>query len=181
MNRSSAGLVVGRSGRHAISVGLALVLATSLGCSGGEPRPLDTLVQRDGVYLDPEDFRPYTGSVVSVFREDPEAVELSARLVDGRFEGAYERFYRDGSVFGRGEYRAGVWHGPFESFYQDGSVWMRGRYVDGDLDGPYRAFAEDGAVQESGVYAAGEPCGVWMVDGTEEDHPPCPDGAAPDR
>jgi hypothetical protein len=153
----------------------ALVIVQLLGaCGDGEPRSLDALVQREGRYLDPKDFRSYSGPVFSTFRDDPDAVEMEARLVDGRLDGPYERFYRDGSVFGRGAYRAGVWHGPFESFYRDGTLWMEGRYEHGALDGPYVAYREDGSVQERGTYAAGNPCGTWIMDGEEETHPACP-------
>ena len=152
---------------------LALFLAVGA-CGDPDPRSLDALVQREGRYLDPEDFRPYSGPVFSTYQDDPEAVEMSASLVNGRFEGPYERFYPDGSVFSRGAYQEGVWHGPFESFYQDGAPWMEGRYEEGALDGPYVAYGEDGSVQERGTYASGSPCGTWTMDGEEEAHPPCP-------
>jgi hypothetical protein len=161
--------------RRSVLMGIAAVLsAVGAACDGAGPRSLDTLVQREGRYLDPEDFRPYTGLVVTMYRDAPDAIEMSARLVDGRLDGPYERFYRDGALFGVGTYRAGAWEGPFESFYRDGTLWMRGRYEGGVLDGPYVAYAEDGSVQEEGVYAAGAPCGRWVIDGEEEAHPACP-------
>ena len=160
--------------RSVVVVIVAVLSAVAAACDGDGPRSLGTLVEREGRYLDPEDFRPYSGPVVTTFRDDPDAIEMSARLVDGRLDGAYERFYRDGSLFGVGAYRAGTWDGPFESFYRDGALWMRGRYEGGALDGPYVAYAEDGSVQEEGVYAAGTPCGRWMIDGEEEIHPACP-------
>ena len=170
------GPAFGPASRGRVRSTLALALLLIGACADAQPRSLDTLVQREGRYLDPEDFRPYSGPVLSKYRDDPEAVEMSARLVDGRFQGSYERFYRDGSVFGRGAYQDGVWHGPFESFYQDGTLWMEGTYEDGALDGPYVAYGEDGSVQERGSYASGSPCGTWTLDGEEETHPPCPGG-----
>lgn len=157
----------------ALVLAMAVAIAASA-CADPEPRSLATLVQREGRYLDPDDFDPYSGPVFSTFRDDPDAVEMTAYLVDGRLHGAYERFYRDGSVFGRGAYRNGAWHGPFESFYRDGTLWMEGRYEEGSLDGPYVAYAEDGTVQERGTYAADTPCGTWIRDGVEEGHPDCP-------
>lgn len=156
-----------------LRLALTLVIATSA-CADSEPRNLDTLVQQEGRYLDPADFRPYTGPVFGTFRDDPDAVEMTARLVDGRLHGPYERFYRDGSVFGRGAYRNGAWDGPFQSFYRDGTLWMEGSYVEGALDGAYVAFGEDGTVQERGRYVRGAPCGTWIRDGREEVHPDCP-------
>lgn len=165
----------GGPSRACFALALGMVSALALGgCGDGEPRSLDALVQREGRYLDPRDFRPYSGPVFSNYRDDPDAVEMTARLVDGRLDGPYERFYRDGAVFSRGAYRAGTWHGPFESFYRDGTLWMEGRYDDGVLDGPYLSYAEDGTVQEEGVYAAGDPCGPWIRDQGEEMHPACP-------
>ena len=40
-------------------------------------------------YLDPENFRPYNGPVLTVYRDAPDAIEISARRVDGRLAGAY--------------------------------------------------------------------------------------------
>jgi len=157
------------------SVAWGAVLMVAVACADGDVRPLDSLVERDGRYLDPADFRAYSGPVVATFRDALDAVELSARLVDGRFEGAFERYYRDGALFSRGAYRAGRWHGPFESFYADGSTWMQGTYDDGVLDGPYVAYDEAGGVTEEGAYASGVPCGTWTVEGVTERHPPCPD------
>ncbi|MDZ7778790.1 MAG: hypothetical protein U5R14_02495 [Gemmatimonadota bacterium] len=175
--RHDLGLIPGPPGLVFLALVLTLVPA---GCSDPEPRSLDSLVERDGRYLDPDGFQPYSGPVVSMYPDEPDAVEMTARLRDGVFDGPYERFYRDGSLFGHGRYRDGVWHGPFESFYEDGSPWMRGRYEDGVLDGPYVAYSEDGSVEEEGTYADGEPCGLWERDGREESHPPCPTDTDPD-
>jgi antitoxin component YwqK of YwqJK toxin-antitoxin module len=155
---------------------LAITLAiwSAAACSERTPRNLDSLVERDGRYLDPENFRPYSGPVVATFDGAPEMVELEAELAEGRLDGPYERFYRSGVLFGRGEYRMGAWHGAFESFYEDGTLWMSGRYEDGQLDGPYTSYAEDGSIVEQGSYAAGAPCGAWTVEGTEEVHAACP-------
>lgn len=157
----------------ALTLAVAVAIAASA-CADPEPRSLGTLVQREDRYLDPDDFRPYSGPVFATFRDDPDAKEMTAHLVDGRLHGPYERFYRDGSVFGRGAYRNGAWDGPFESYYRDGTLWMEGRYEEGSLDGSYVAYAEDGTVEERGTYAAGTPCGTWIRDGEEETHPACP-------
>ncbi len=167
--------IAGWKRRRRVVVAIAAMSwVVGAGCDRADPRSLDTLVEREGRYLDPEDFRPYTGRIVTMYRDAPNAIEMSARLVDGRLDGAYQRFYRDGSLFSAGAYRAGVWNGSFESFYRDGTLWMRGRYAEGVLDGPYWAYAEDGSMQEEGVYAAGTPCGRWVIAGEEETHPPCP-------
>lgn len=174
----SAGAPVSTRRRPALPVTLTLVIAVAIAasaCGDAEPRSLGSLVQREGRYLDPDDFRPYTGPVFSTFRDEQDAVEMTAHLVEGRLHGQYERFYRDGTVFGRGAYRDGAWDGPFESFYRDGTLWMEGRYEGGSLDGPYVAYAEDGTVQERGTYVAGAPCGTWIRDGEEQVHPDCPE------
>lgn len=162
-----------RLGRVALTM-LTALAAVVTGCTEPEPRPLESLVEREGRYLDPESFTPYSGPVVSMYRGSPAAVEMRATLEEGRLHGPYERYYRSGATFGTGAYREGTWHGPFESFFEDGSPWMRGSYVDGVLDGPYVVYAEDGTVEEEGVYDGGEPCGIWVMGGDTIDHPECP-------
>lgn len=149
-------------------------LAVAASCGGdAEPRRLDTLVEQGGRYLDPADFDPWTGPVVSHFQGGDGVVEMRARLREGRLDGPYERYYRSGALFGTGAYRAGAWHGPFESFYEDGTPWMSGRYEEGALEGPYRAWDEDGTLVEEGTYEDGARCGTWTEYGEAVTYPPC--------
>jgi hypothetical protein len=156
-----------------LALGCLVLLTVSSGCADPEPRRLDELVVRDGRYLDPADFEPYTGPVFSVFDGNSASVELRTRLAAGRFDGPYERFYRSGSLFGTGSYSDGEWHGPFETFYEDGSPWMKGSYDQGVLTGPFEELDQGGQVIERGAYRAGEPCGTWQVGLEQVAHPPC--------
>lgn len=158
-----------------LSAALLVVVVVTGGCGEAGPRNLSSLVQRDGVYLDPDQFRPYTGPVVSYHRDPPDAVEMTAELVDGLLHGPYVRYYPTGEVLTRGRYERGRWEGDFETLYADGSLWMRGGYSGGELDGPFIAYDEDGDVVEEGAYADGEPCGVWLMDGERVEHAECPE------
>jgi len=155
-------------------IGAWIMLALLAGCTEQEPRRLDSLVEREGRYLDPGSFTPYSGPIVAMYRGTTDVVEMRATLEDGRLHGPYERYYRSGATFGTGAYREGIWDGPFESFFEDGAPWMRGSYVDGVLHGPYVVYAEDGSVEEEGVYQTGEPCGTWVLSGDTVVHPACP-------
>src|SRR5690606_4599281 len=155
-------------------IGAWIMLALLAGCTEQEPRRLDSLVEREGRYLDPGSFTPYSGPIVAMYRGTTDVVEMRATLEDGRLHGPYERHYRRGAPFGTGAYREGIWDGPFKSFFEDGGPWRRGSYVDGGLHGPYVVYAEDGSVEGEGVYQTGEPCGTWVLSGDTVVHPACP-------
>lgn len=165
---------------------------------------LGDLVERRGVYLDPETLGAYSGSVVEFW--DAATVRVQGALKDGRWDGLRESYYMDGRLEVRETYRAGVLHGPFESYFRSGAPSDRGTYVDGRLEGVYEAFwsrtqgdihaahqgehgdgGNAGDLMERGTWSNGEPCGDWyrflprnsqgLRTGETVPYPPCPEPA----
>ncbi|MGE0158537.1 MAG: toxin-antitoxin system YwqK family antitoxin [Gemmatimonadales bacterium] len=141
-----------------------------------QPTRLDQLVERRGVYLDPQTLEPHNGPVVSMWNDT--LVRERGTLLNGRWDGVHETFYLEGQLELRETYRNGVLNGPFEGWFREGEISDRGTYRDGRLEGPYESFwsrammnnvlphpggraTMGGETAERGAYSAGEPCGEW--------------------
>ena len=132
-------------------IGVVLVV----GCGGGEPRDMETLQELeprdmgtlrgvDGLYLNPEDGRPYSGPV---FGEN-----MGKRMT--------------------GSLRDGKWDGPFESYHDNGQLRRKGTYKDGVEDGPVEEYYDSGQLYEKGAYKDGGKCGEWF-EGRTVTYDPC--------
>ena len=130
--------------KKALLFALALI---AVGC-GPEPRELETLQRVDGVLMNPEDGRPYSGPV---FREN-NGRRITGSLKDGKLDGTVETYYENGQLRERGPFKDGVPDGPTEGYYENGQLWMKGTYKDG------------------------EKCGEWLEDDETVTYPPCPPG-----
>lgn len=182
--------------RHLIPVLLVLV-----GCIEPElvPRNLTELVVEGDRILNSTTMKPYSGPVFSL-HEGTENVHVRTELLDGRMNGPYEMYHKNGQFFLKGSYSNGVEDGPFEWYYRDGQLWSKGSYANGEYDGPIEFYYENGQLQMKGSYvngvkdgprvwyrengqlkvkrsfSNGERCGEWIEYGSPMTYPPCPSG-----
>lgn len=169
---------------------VALLLSVPVMLAAQTPMNLDRLVDRRGVYLQPETLEAYTGPVVAMW--DDSIVRERGTLQNGRWHGQRETFYLDGQLETRETYRNGVLDGPFEAYFRTGRLSDKGTYEEGRLEGPYEAYwsrtqgdihaahmnaagsqagdhAEHagmdmpmaGDLMERGTWHDGQPCGEW--------------------
>lgn len=153
------------------------------------PRDLDELVNRRGVFLDPQTLEPYSGPVIDYW-EGTMMVSERGTLANGRWNGTHETFYGDGELEVRETYRNGVLNGPFESHFRTGRLSDKGTYQNGELEGLYEAYwsrlqgdihsahmnaaggagheghdmammPDAGDLMERGTMVQGRPCGEW--------------------
>jgi antitoxin component YwqK of YwqJK toxin-antitoxin module len=59
---------------------------------------------------------------------------------------AHEHFHKDGSLWARGELRAGMMEGCWEWFRKDGSVMRTGSFAHGVQVGEWTTYAKDGSI-----------------------------------
>lgn len=134
----------------------ALPFLALFACEGPDPRPVDELVLKGDVFLDPETLEPYSGPVFATFDDEPDVVARRARLRQGTYEGPYEAYFANARLSAKEIYRAGRRHGPYEYYFESGRLFERGSYRMGLLDGPYEAYWESGELYEQGTRRAGE-------------------------
>jgi hypothetical protein len=134
---------------------LLVVVLTSTGCSGPEPRPTDELIREGDVYLHPATLEPYSGPVFATFADAPLLVEKRASLREGHYDGPFEWYFGNRQLSLREVYRDGMKDGPYEWYFESGQLYERGTYVNGVLEGPYEAYYESGQLYERGTYRGG--------------------------
>ena len=58
----------------------------------------------------------------------------------------HEHFHKDGTLWARGELKAGVMEGHWEWFRKDGSLMRSGSFLHGEQVGDWTTWAKDGSV-----------------------------------
>jgi len=111
---------------------LTLLLLFLIGC---DPGPLDyqLLIERDGVHYRKKTNEIYSGPVFNINGIS------EATLKEGKFDG------------------------PFKSYYKDGKLKEERTYKDGLVDGPFKSYRENGELKEEATFKNGEPDGVYKL------------------
>ena len=178
-------------------IGVVLVV----GC-GPEPRNIETLLEVDGVFMNPVDGQPYSGpvfgSILLPLREELELPDemgtgwVTGSLKDGEFDGPTEyqvkggesllggelstEYYinENGQLFLKGTYKDGEFDGPLE-IYVDGQLFAKTIYKDGEFNGLSEVYdPENGELVMKGILKDGEKCGEWLEEGETVTYDPCP-------
>lgn len=137
------------------------------GCAEPEPRLIDELVRQGEIFLDPDSFEPYTGTVFSTFADQPLVVEQRASLRDGSYDGPFEAYFANRQLSSKEFYESGRKHGPYEWYFDSGRLYEKGAYASGERNGPYEAYWETGELYEKGAYLSGDFDGPreWYLNG----------------
>ncbi len=143
------------------------VLLVGTACTEPEPRPVAELLRQGDVFLDPDTFEPYSGTVFATFDDQPLVIAQRLSLRDGAYDGPYEAYFENRQLSAKEMYENGVKHGPYEWYFENGRIFEEGTYHDGHLDGKYRAYWDSGDLYEDGTYNHGEFEGPrkWYLDG----------------
>ncbi len=146
---------------------LAACLTALASCGGPSERPVDDLVRRGDVYLDPETMEPYSGLAYATFDHMPGVVAERLSLQGGTYDGPYEAYFENRRLSSKEIYENGVKHGPYQWYFENGQLFEEGTYEYGRLDGPYRAYWENGDLYEEGTYRGGRFDGPrrWYLEG----------------
>ncbi|MAV88289.1 MAG: hypothetical protein CMM67_08585 [Rhodospirillaceae bacterium] len=87
---------------------------------------IDDLVMREGKYYKIFSNTPFTGHVTGI---------LNGKIKDGKWEGIWKHFYKNGPLGSKIYYENGKKEGPFETYHGNGQVLSRGNYKNGLLHG----------------------------------------------
>ena len=156
--------------RILLLIGVVLVV----GC-GPEPRDMDTLLEVDGVFMNPVDGQPYSGRVFWILGGSGN--RMTGSLTDGILNGPYVEYsyFRDGQLeemttytFKNGDF---VEDGPYEYYYDNGQLESKTTYKNGELDGPVEEYHDNGQLESKTTYKNGEldgPTEYYYFDGQLE-------------
>jgi len=84
------------------------------------------------------------------------------RMYDGRRDGCWIHWYRQGSCRALGVYRSGLEMGLWSYWYPNGRKAAEGAYHDGEENGVWRYWYDCGQLKTQGSYVEGEMDGRWI-------------------
>ena len=116
---------------------LCLVLLSSYSYSQ-EVIPDFETVTREGLVYHKSPTEPFTGTVETFYRKGKGKLHHRENYKDGKREGLWEEFYRNGQLNRRGNYKNGEREGLWESFDWNGKLKGERNYKDGNFRGCYK-------------------------------------------
>jgi len=161
--------------RFLASMVLMVLLFPSLAL--GEEVTMDDLVVTNGLYYKKFTDVPFDGEVVG-----------RGRIEDGKKEGSWVSYDRDGRVSERaiyengtlkdrpveyeyfssgqsgfkGTYKDGKEEGPWVYYHDNGQLWFKGTYKNGKKEGSWVLYFNNGQLREKGTYKDGKEEGPWV-------------------
>ena len=80
---------------------------------------------------------------------------------NGKREGLWESYYRNGQLHTKGQYRKGKREGEWEFYYRNGQLECKGYYKNGNQDGLFQFYYAKGQFDphRSGTYKNGKKIG----------------------
>jgi len=110
---------------------------------------LDELVEREGLYYKKYTDVPFSGDV-------DDGLDRGS-FKNGKMEGLWVQYWRDGEVLSKCHYKNGERDGLWVEYHENGQLRWKGEIKDGEREGPWESFDEDGTrdSEGSGTYKNG--------------------------
>lgn len=96
---------------------------------------------------------------------------IEEAFVEGRREGLFTEYHRNGKKAREGRYAADERDGAWTTWYENGNVEETVTFRMGVRDGPFATFWRGGGRKAEGRYCGGAQCGRWRAwgeDGAEQ-------------
>ena len=138
---------------------LCLIVVSSLSFS--ETIQQHQLVEKDGLVYKRGSTQPFTGSVLDVY--DNSLIMGTGTYKDGKRDGMWFSFWKNGNIQYEGVFKDGKEHGFFESFYENGQLKERKTYKDGKEEGLVEQFYENGQLDYKGNWKDGMEDGFYEI------------------
>ena len=119
---------------------------------GETVKPTD-LVDRNGIYYEKFNYKPYSGSVKGT---DEYGYIVKGNYKDGKEEGIWEFYYDNGQIYSKPTYKDGKLHGYYEEYLSNGQLERKLTYKNGKLDGVWEEYNENGKLNYKITYKNGE-------------------------
>ena len=89
-------------------------------------------------------------------------ISLEGNYKDGKEDGKWTFYDKDGSLIGEGIYQYGLqWSGFFIDYYKNGQKWVEVNTKEGKLDGKWTTYRENGQINLVGNLKDGKQIGKW--------------------
>jgi hypothetical protein len=142
---------------------LILILTTLTACKNKNPKPVfdlkspggevvasynDTLPQIVFYYKLDEKGTPTQEKIGEAYYYENKQQYVGGGLKEGKRDGKWYAFFRDGSVQTEAFYIDGKEHGAYNVYRENGNPIFKGHYTHGDCDGTWTWYNEDGSVSK---------------------------------
>jgi antitoxin component YwqK of YwqJK toxin-antitoxin module len=114
---------------------------------------MDDLVKRDGIHYKKFTTVPFTGKVTG---------KSQGSLKNGKEYGPWVKYWENGQLWIKENYRDGKTHGPRVVYHKNGQLWIKENYRDGKTHGPEVWYFSDGQLHAKGTYQDGKSVGPWV-------------------
>lgn len=159
--------------RKYLIISLSLLLFLSVGFTQTKEYNIDDLLEKDGLISEKFNDKILNGDVYQMFGD--KKVPLG-KMKDGKKEGKWIGWYKNGQKLSEGIYkdgkRDGLWTDWNKSgWYESGQKNYEGTYKDGKEDGLVTWWYVDGQKESEGTYKDGKPDGLhteWERNGQKK-------------
>ena len=112
------------------------------------------LVKRDGLYYKKFTDVPFTGKVTG---------KTQGSLTKGKWNGPWVRYYYNGQLWEKGNYKNGKENGPWvRYYYKKERLKSKEIYKNGKRDGSWVHYYDNGQLKSKGNYKNGKQDGPWV-------------------
>ena len=131
--------------------------------------PHEKLEERQGVFYEVNSQIPYSGPIKTYY-DNTFILLREGNYIDGKKEGLWQNYYKDGRLASEGNYIDGKKEGLWE-FYHDNGIKIqilksKGNYIDGKQEGLWEFYHDNSEVQilkSKGNYIDGKREGLWEL------------------
>ena len=120
----------------------------------GETVKPDDLVYRNGLFYKKFTSVPFSGKVTGVHQ---------GSFKDGRRDGPWEDYHKDGQLWSTGIYKYGRRDRLWEYYHKNGHLYQKTHNKDGKLDGLWEEYHYNGRLEAKGHYKDGRRDGPWIM------------------
>ena len=117
----------------------------------------ESLEERNDLFY--QDDKPYSGWAKRM--HDSGQPETLARLKDGKMDGLYVVWRKNGKKKYEQNYKEGEMHGLYVEWHENGQKKSKENYKDGKRDGLYVVWNENGQKEVEGTFKGDEQDGLW--------------------
>ena len=105
------------------------------------------LVKRGGLYYWKRTDVPFTGKTTG---------KTQGTFRNGKKDGPYVRYHKNGQLFLKTNYKDGKRDGPYIRYYDNGRLSSKGKQKDGKQEGPHVTHHRNGQLQTKGTFKDGK-------------------------
>jgi antitoxin component YwqK of YwqJK toxin-antitoxin module len=113
----------------------------------------DDLVKRDGLYYEKFTDVPFTGNSIGKYQ---------GKISKGKLEGEWLRYYWNGQLQEKRNYKKGKWEGEQLEYYDNGQLKSKGNFKDDKREGVSSKYYDNGQLNDKGNFKNGKLDGEYL-------------------